>query len=363
MERDVYRRIVLANAAIAFVLVASALTAILALRSTQQQDAQVARIDQQITRLDGLRQQVRDLARTARRYLLTGDLAERERAKELSARIQATPTGVIALSRRLSDFTLFVDSGLKDAPRDPASIQEFEVSLDLVRDPLAVAFRDELEPLVAKRDLARSSRRLATGAQWALAIAVVLGLGLGAASSLLLRRALRQTMPPTVESAAPDGRHQREPRDASPPANDVIIVRELFSIAPVLDHAIRQYARTAADRGVELRADPPGYLSVVADRDRIGLVIGFHLEQALEVAPTGAEIIASATSSEHGIRFAVAHTPAIPGVRLQTAGDEESTAALCRAIVEAHGGQTGVDTTSSSQTRWFTLPIEPRVLR
>jgi signal transduction histidine kinase len=415
VERDVRRRLVFGQVALTLVLVASTITAVLALRTNQASTEEVARIENRIDELCKLRDSARELARASRRYLLTGDLSARERARALADVLRDQRTGDMALDRRLGDFVLSVQRSIADDPKDRGVISQFETDLEIVREPLTSVFDDVVAVLRSQQEASRTSRRLARGAQWALIVAVVLGVTLAAGGLFLqfdvLRRLSRRAR--DVEREAEQANRGRsdlvsaskdlaarmgaimtrtaELRQRSRPEDihaleaiasaashvelrirqvvdvtaiqlgTVPLARELFSMGPVLERAVRQHERLSGSRGVSVHVEPCTLVSVVADRDRVGIVVGSLLEHALDSAPTGTQIVLAAAPVPDAIRVSLADESVAPPSS-ESAVDELALQ-LCRNIIEAHGGTMGIEKNTVGQTRWFTLPAEPRLLK
>lgn len=422
MAQDVRRRLIYGHAAIGFVLILSTAAAIIALRSSVERTEEIGRVDQRIADLAQLRTDARELARAARKYLLSGDLAEREEVKEIAQRLEKrtgdTPAG---LGLRLGDYVISLKTNMADNRRDRDVIERFESNLALVREPLAKAFDEAMATLDAQLDQARKSKLLARGAQWALVLAALLGVGLAVSNMVLILRILREqsTRNREVEREAEQTTRSKtelvaasedlcarlqvvankadQLRRSSSGASEqqrilesisggasqiearlrrlvdisgiqlgaVSLSRELFSVAPVLERAVRIHDKAATSRGVSVQAEPCPLLSVVADRERIGLVVGSLLEQSIEASSPGAKLIVSAISVDDGIRFSLVEIGGVDSVGNRSAATtvDDVGVQLCRQIVEAHGGQMGVDTNTVGQARWFTLPAEPRLLR
>gem|GEM_PF-5870437 len=421
MAQDVRRRLIYGHVAIAVVLLLSTAAAIIALRSSVHRTEEIDRIDQSLSELTRLRTDARELARAARKYLLTGDVAEREQATALVQRLERrtgdTPAG---LGLRLGNYIVSVKTSMGDDRRDREVIERFESSLELVREPLAKTFDEATSILRARQDQARKSKLLARSAQWALVLAALLGVGLAAANMVLILRILRAQSTRTREVERDAERTTRSKTELVGAAEDlcarlqgvantaeqlrrsggdaneqrrvlesisagvsqiearlrrlvdvsgiqlgaVSLSRELFSVAPVLERAVRMHGKAATTRGVSVHVEPCPMLSVVADRERIGLVVGSLLEYSIEASSPGAELLVSAVPVDDGVRVSLLDARWIDslGQATSTTVDDVSLQ-LCRQIVEAHGGHMGMDTNELGRARWFTLPAEPRVLR
>jgi signal transduction histidine kinase len=142
----------------------------------------------------------------------------------------------------------------------------------------------------------------------------------------------------------------------------------------LLDETVESHRVQAADREILLDV---GALTVdrkvVADPDRIRLVLGNLVENALRHTPAGGHVELRAAPEGETLRFQVSDTgPGIAGEFLprlferfyRIPGAPEGGAGLglyiCKEIVEAHGGRVGVESeVGQGSIFWFTLPIAP----
>jgi signal transduction histidine kinase len=131
------------------------------------------------------------------------------------------------------------------------------------------------------------------------------------------------------------------------------------------------FSPVAAEKGVclEARAEE-GLPPVVADRERVLQVLANLVGNALKFTPSGGRIDLSAERAPEGVRIAVADTgPGIAPENLphvfdrfwKTQGGNRHGAglglAICKGIVEAHGGSIGVESRlAAGSTFAFTLP-------
>ncbi|BDG04563.1 HAMP domain-containing sensor histidine kinase [Anaeromyxobacter oryzae] len=139
----------------------------------------------------------------------------------------------------------------------------------------------------------------------------------------------------------------------------------------ILERAASEAAVSARSAGIDLDVQLPGALAVSADPDRIGIVLGNLVGNALRHSPRGARVVARAVRGKNVARFEVRDAgPGIPPQYVgrifdrffQIPGAKGGGIGLglyiAREIVEAHGGVIGVETDAASgSTFWFTLPI------
>jgi signal transduction histidine kinase len=116
---------------------------------------------------------------------------------------------------------------------------------------------------------------------------------------------------------------------------------------------------------------PPDLPPVRADRDRLLQVLGNLLDNALRFTPEGGTVTVRARHEGERVRAEVADTgPGIPErhvghlfepfYQARQAGRHTAGLglAISKGIVEAHGGQIGVETAEGrGSTFWFTLPV------
>ncbi len=134
--------------------------------------------------------------------------------------------------------------------------------------------------------------------------------------------------------------------------------------------AIDAQASTAAARDVQLRSQLlPGTVAVIADRDRIQLVLANLIGNAIRYGPAGGTVTIAAKPHGDALRFEVSDEgPGVPPEYQHTIFDKyvrvpggpPSGAGLglyiAREIVRAHGGEIGVDSVpGKGATFWFTV--------
>jgi signal transduction histidine kinase len=141
--------------------------------------------------------------------------------------------------------------------------------------------------------------------------------------------------------------------------------------ALLLDEARALFAPAVENKGIEMRWErPPSGVQVLADRERVLQVLGNLIGNAAKFTPRGGRISVTGATSDTEITIAVADTgPGIPpedqehifdrffrGSRPSGHGAGLGLA-IAHALVHAHAGKIGVDSTvGRGTTFWFTLP-------
>jgi len=161
-------------------------------------------------------------------------------------------------------------------------------------------------------------------------------------------------------SRADEGRLSMNTAPADPPS--------------LLDDALEAHSTLAAGRGIALEvAAAPSLPHVLADRERIAQVFSNLVGNAIEFTPEGGRIRMTAVTSKGGVMFAVEDTgsgiatedqPHVFDRFWQTQkkshGGTGLGLSIAKAIVEAHGGSIGVESTLGAGARFhFTLPGVP----
>ena len=146
---------------------------------------------------------------------------------------------------------------------------------------------------------------------------------------------------------------------------ETVAATQLVDVAEAAQRAAAEAKGVAVVR--EILPDCP---SVRADRDRATLVLSNLLNNAVRHTPSGGRIVVSAQEEEGAVRFEVADDGEgipeeyvarvfdrffrVPGRELKGTG---LGLAIAREIVQAHGGQIGVESTAGRGSRfYFTLP-------
>ena len=142
----------------------------------------------------------------------------------------------------------------------------------------------------------------------------------------------------------------------------------------VVRDAIDGQRSAAAARGVELRSELlPDTPAILADRERILLVLANLIGNAIRYGPAGGTVRIRATPQPGALRISVsdegtgvppAYRQAIFEKYVRVPGTPTGGAGLglyiASEIVHAHGGEIGVEDTELGATFWFTVGLAPQ---
>jgi signal transduction histidine kinase/HAMP domain-containing protein len=142
----------------------------------------------------------------------------------------------------------------------------------------------------------------------------------------------------------------------------------------LVKEAVEAYSEAMRQKHLEVEAQvPPSLPKVLVDSERVRAVFSNLLANALRHTPEGGRITVTTTPGEKEVRFAVTDTGEgiapeyhervferffrVPGRHSGAAG---MGLAIAKEIVEAHGGNIGVESAlGKGATFWFTLPTAP----
>jgi signal transduction histidine kinase len=145
-----------------------------------------------------------------------------------------------------------------------------------------------------------------------------------------------------------------------------------IDVADLCSTAFELSRPTAEHRGISLEADLESRLPVVrADADRLQRVVFNLLDNAIKFTPSGGRITLAANQQPGEVRISVRDTGrGMTPRQVAEALDSDHTAAggatglgliIARAIVEAHGGRLGIESSPGRGSLvWLTLPCNNR---
>ena len=152
------------------------------------------------------------------------------------------------------------------------------------------------------------------------------------------------------------------------------VEHERLSVRPLLEIVLELFEPTARARAVSLTVEvEPGTPAVLGDGERLIQVLSNLVENALKFTPDGGRVRVHARRADEFVRISVEDTGVgIPAAHLPHVfdrfwqADRASRAgaglglAICKGIVDAHGGRIWVESTpGSGATFHFTLPVAP----
>jgi signal transduction histidine kinase len=147
--------------------------------------------------------------------------------------------------------------------------------------------------------------------------------------------------------------------------------RRSLPVRDLLESAVGAHQVAADEKAVRIVVEPPpGDLSVLADANRVGLVLSNLVVNAVRHTPTGGRIDLRALPADGNVRFEVTDTGEgippefrerifekffqVPGANV---GGSGLGLTIAREVVLAHSGRIGVESeVGKGSTFWFTLP-------
>jgi signal transduction histidine kinase len=148
--------------------------------------------------------------------------------------------------------------------------------------------------------------------------------------------------------------------------------REPLQGEELMAAVVETHRPAAAERAIELDAEAlPGGPTILGDRERLELVLGNFVTNALRHTPGGGRITVRCVGEEKSLRFEVEDTGEgipleyqarvfdrffqVPGRPSKGSG---LGLAIAREIIQAHGGTIGVTSEVGHGSRfWFALPV------
>ncbi|NVB81657.1 MAG: hypothetical protein HOV81_24900 [Kofleriaceae bacterium] len=183
MDRHLGNRLLIGHCSIALVIVLSAVTALVALGSTIRRAERTREIEARLALVRELRADARELAQSARRFLLSGNSQDRQRVFAIDAELRrerdalrarsSYPAGWVA---DLAEYSATLTTAMSRATDDIETVAHFEDELMRVRNALEVTLDGIVAGERAKLGDLQSSTAFVRRAQWALAGASLLGL-------------------------------------------------------------------------------------------------------------------------------------------------------------------------------------------
>jgi two-component system OmpR family sensor kinase len=144
--------------------------------------------------------------------------------------------------------------------------------------------------------------------------------------------------------------------------------RRPIQVGVIVRDAVTLSEGRARHRNITMSTDvPPGPATVSADPDRLQRVIINLLDNAIKFTPAGGRVTLTVTQREGEIKLAVQDTGrgmsqeererAFEPYYHGQEGGAGLGLAIARAIIEAHGGRMGIESSPGQGSRvWFTLP-------
>lgn len=335
-----------AQAGLCLVLIVAIVGSMIALRVTHRESEHMARLDARLQRLAHVRAATDEIGRSARRYVLSGDVEDKQLVGAIAAELRSGREGrrgTLSVGEALAIDTA-VDRYVAEVTRAMDQFDEefltrldrFEVALLDARNALGVVLDRDTSRRQREREDSLAARTVARLASWATAAACVAALLLAFALLIHTERGKGEDRSGSAVGMDAAG----EP--LAPEPQDALVL---------IDHAIGDRRLDALARHVRIRNDGRGAANVLADRDRIGNLLDTLLELSIVRSRPGDEVTVHVAPGESEVRIAVIDT----GQRSRSPASERRLE-LCRSIAESHGGRFDVQSSVAGTTSWFTLP-------
>jgi two-component system, OmpR family, sensor histidine kinase BaeS len=151
--------------------------------------------------------------------------------------------------------------------------------------------------------------------------------------------------------------------------------RQLLQLADLLMQSLTLFQPQCAAKLITVEMQvAPGTEQIKADHDKLTQVIHNLLQNAVQYTPQGGRIRVTTERLRTHVKVTVMNTGEgiaaddLPFIfdrfyrgeksRSRDYGGEGIGLALVKALIEAHGGEVGVNSTSEETRFWFTLPVE-----
>jgi signal transduction histidine kinase len=150
-------------------------------------------------------------------------------------------------------------------------------------------------------------------------------------------------------------------------ADAIDLHHEDVNTRTLIETCIDLFLSRAKAEGVRLKTDSRDILTVRADRERLVQVFANLISHSIGRAGRDGMVTISAAPHDAGVRFAVTDSGETIAPEQRSRLFDRHTSQrrsrgaglalyVCRRLVEAHGGQIGVDVDSAGTTFWFVIP-------
>lgn len=343
---------------VAFVIALSTLSALLAVRTTIERTEHVTRIEHRVELLEELRESARELGKSGRRYLLSGDGKEQQRVlaieedlNQLRVEVRKLWPGIDSV---VDAYTFSVVRSMsRERPDVLAALIDLENELLAKGNALTSSIDEHIADELANKQALRRNAQLVDTSQWLLVVAAFLAIGLLIASASTVTGAFQRHR---EDRQAIELRAKRSAVESEA----VSLRKELCNVSVLINDAIRAARPSALEQGIRLRFDTPLGYSVPADRARLGATMSSLLAMQIASATEGTLIAMGTAQVGDAVQFTLTadYVADMVGTSFRAPfplpGDTRLLAA--ERVIEAHGGQLLVDRTPVGVAIHFTIP-------